>query len=1420
MAARRLNIKFLIILFSVTLGLLLLGRIMWGINTTRMASSFYERGVMAQKKGDMDLALAEFSKFRRSKNTDKEKMNDVLIRMTEIYTTRLDKIAPKQMEYVLSIMNQALQVDVSNRDLKKRVALAYQKKGESSHAARLFLDLAKEDPKNPEFLLHAAECQIASNQGADAEITLGKLIETHPSYIPGYIQFAKLREMQQGNSEEVEAILDTMVESNNQSAAAYARRAIYRCTKQKLVEAMNDYVSACELDNTVLDTKLAGINIYIAKKEFAEAHKLLAEAEVLDKDAPEVATLQVRLADAENKPEEAIKAIRAQIAKKDDILLRLQLFERLVAYKKLDEARNEIAFLKTRGFSLEALGFFESIIDMIENNWGDARRKLEAAKGIMANQPEMLAYIYRQLAICYGELGQIHKQIDALQNAIEMATLEDSVPLQISYILALHKAGRTPQLTDAVNRLLAQIKKEEFMKIPQMRNIYITLKAQEKTANSKEEQSWDSIQKILNEANLNPDDPESIILGAQMLVKQGKIDDARKVLTDAIEKQQKKTGFISLLALLETQEGDPKKGLKILEEALKKGGRVPGLLVTKARVVAQLGAENATPILMQMDDDLKKDPRPIQELLLPRYAAAWTHLGNIDRARMEYEQLAVIQPENIGTKIQLFDLARKANDENTMERQMAAIRLAVGENSAEYKYCQATQLIWLFQQKKATKSRLQEAKSFLDTASKLQANWANVPRAQAEIALLESDFSDAINYLYRVEQLGALTPQQLDLMVRLLYREGRDDDVRQLLANKRGIQLTGDSAIMSIESMANAGEGEEALKRASEIVNVNSPGDFLWKGRIALLAKNYTEAEIAFRRVTNLDPKNSTGWLALLRTLKIQNRDIEAAQVIEQMQAALPREKLPLALAKSRQLMGDAQAAEKAYLEAVAVAPDDLETLFAISNFYMRTTRPELSEPRLQRMIELLVTDEKLDQRLKVQQLSWARRSLAQVYALHASYNYQQKAIQLIDENLKMDSGNTEDIKAKAFILATRQNPRDNRYALELLQGIQNLQPQERFLLAKLYETLGVQNDSREMWKRCRAIMIDLCADQDVVTAEYLSTFVDMLLRRRQPTAEIRPYLDRYDAKVPDSPLGISLRARMMMQDNNREGAQQMLITLVPETITDANEGKTLEIAELLERINAVDAAQRVLEKMHTQRKLGTLRYAEFLGRQGKIKEALDLLDQPEKKYSRLEIMDTLGNALRGSKKAPTPAEYERARKIAESYSAPSDNPVGVQLFMGQLFEIEGNYSAAISIYEDLLKLPDLSRAQKAFAQNNLAYVLAVTNTDVSRALDLVTDAIKNIGEEAGLLDTRATVYLRTNERSKIDAAIRDLERAVAIKQNELYYFHLAVAYLRKDDKISAKVALDIARQINMNLTQVIPLKERNDYGKLINALR
>ncbi|MBQ4144420.1 MAG: tetratricopeptide repeat protein [Thermoguttaceae bacterium] len=1441
MAAKRLNIRFVIIFFAILVigGTCALAA--YHIQKGRHVAKSYDVGMKAFEEGNMEEARANLGHVVE-KLGNEEKQTDVVLKLALAYADLLDQPNKSHQDLVncQRAIGRALDLDPGTLaahalPLKEAKAKCSILLGAPTAAAQTYIELAKEFPNEPKYLLEAAKCYMR-NKDSKAADTLSLLVTRHVNFIPGWIEYARYFQ-DSGQPDLALQHLNSMVASNEDSAQAFAQRAIFLYMHPEMdgmALAEESAINALRLDQNNIDALLAGAKMFIYTKRYDRAHECLNKARELSKqlvDVPQnpyLVDFGIQLADAEGKPETALDILQGDVA--DDpqnLSKRMKLFERLLKSGKMAEAKKEIEKLREiKKLPPPIIGFFEATIEISEEKWESAKNKLELARPTIAafQQPQLNVYVDRQLALCYGKLGQIDKQFEAFDNAIKQAGEGEIIPLYVAYIHALHTASRIPLMEEKLYELLDKIGKEKFMKFHELRTLYFALLQQKEAAKPKEEQNWDKINQEMAQYDMDQNNPEGLLLTIRMMVKQNKFDEAKALLRDAIEKHPDTITFVSYLALIEAQQKNFGESLRILDDAIAKGKSVPGLLITKVRIISQMKPKTqaAKDVVAErlrsietFTDKMQETPRI---LLLKQLATAWIQIEELNEADRIYNILAEAEPHNIGLKIQIFDLARKSDDERKMNDQMKRIEQEIGESAPESRYCQATKLVWEYSKKTKSPEKLRLAKELLTKAQQQRTGWVFIPRAQAEIAILEKNFDAAINYLYRVDQLGTLTTQQLNLLIRLLYVQKRDQEVRQLIDRKREANLAADAAMMSVEALANSGEGDEAVRRGSEIIDESNPKDLLWIGHIALRAKDLHKAESAFQKVTEIAPENPNGWLSLLQVQRIQGVDVSKEEFIANVTKHVPAEKLPLCLAKTHQLFGDAIKADEAFKEAIAQAPDDLEVLLSISQFYMQTTQPELAIPHLQKMSEIIAKDTTLDLEKKDQRMAWTRRSLAQVYSGIPNFDFQNLGLQLVEENLTLQPESIEDMRVKAMLLAARNNPEDNSRAIEIMENIPSHSARDIFLLAKLYFMQSFDPDASTMKEKYQSIMADLIASNET-NVNYLSTFIDMLLEQNADLTLIGNFAGRLESIAGENNLLTILQnTRTLMRLGKKTEAEAYFREHFPSSIEAKDIPLVRRCAIELEKEGLPAVANDIWVQLTAKEPAFIEEFMLFISRQQGFTNAFAYLQANQEKIDPKRRLNMIYMACRHAKQTVSRDEYKQVDEYVKVLFRDDPQILEVQLFEARILELQGKYDEAIAIYNSLLDKP-FEEAQIAWIENSLAILLSLTGKDQDRAVALIDEVIKKYPKDPLLLDARAVVYMRSNVRKKTDTAMEDLKFTLIVRNNAVSQFHIAVMYWKHGNANAAKIAFAAAKRMDPFLFQNISPLEVPDFTELTNNL-
>jgi tetratricopeptide (TPR) repeat protein len=524
-----------------------------------------------------------------------------------------------------------------------------------------------------------------------------------------------------------------------------------------------------------------------------------------------------------------------------------------------------------------------------------------------------------------------------------------------------------------------------------------------------------------------------------------------------------------------------------------------------------------------------------------------------------------------------------------------------------------------------------------------------------------------------------------------------------------------------------------------------------------------------------------------------------AEDVLVQSQKALAEADAATVLGHLCQAEGDKEGAEKYFLAAARARPADALVLQNLATFYLRSNQFARAEPHLQQMLSLSGKDAE-------GRRAWARRALAEVYAAGGSYPYFKKALAALDENKKSPGETTDDVRARANVLATRAEHR--KEAIGLLKRLttgQSPREADKWLLARLYDADGD-------WGQAEVLLLSLVNSPTAKEPAYFAFYVDRLLSRKE-TARAERWLDKLVQAAPNT-LGTKvLRARGLAARD--KGAQA--VALLREHAAGHEQDlapAARAVEDLAEGAPDKEKIFRHAEEMYRDlvKRYGKpeshLRLAEFLGRRGRVREALDECERAGSREASQEAVVTAVSALRGGH--PVREDYQRVEGWLLAAAKKGQNAPIYLALLADLNDLRGDYRRAIAFNRDALRRsPD-----NVVVLNNLALLLALSQEGGEEALGYITRAVDVAGPLPALLDTRGTVLLSLG---KAELAVPDFERAVALRPTPGGYFRLARARLATNPA-AATVAFRQAQQGGLRAESLHPL-ERDDYRRVLKEL-
>ena len=197
-----------------------------------------------------------------------------------------------------------------------------------------------------------------------------------------------------------------------------------------------------------------------------------------------------------------------------------------------------------------------------------------------------------------------------------------------------------------------------------------------------------------------------------------------------------------------------------------------------------------------------------------------------------------------------------------------------------------------------------------------------------------------------------------------------------------------------------------------------------------------------------------------------------------------------------------------------------------------------------------------------------------------------------------------------------------------------------------------------------------------------------------------------------------------------------------------------------------------------------------FLGRQGRINEALRLLDRTWDTYNPAVLGQVCSTIVQGK---IGQEQMERLSRTMQSAMKHFGRPIPLLMTLADVYRGRARYADAGDLDCEIIEKDN----DNTIALNNLAALLAQQGTKLDEALKLINQAIKIAGPQGQLLDSRASVYIALGETDK---ALADLTNALAEGESAEWVFHQAQAYEQAGRHEEAAAAMEKA--LHMGLTK------------------
>ncbi len=361
------------------------------------------------------------------------------------------------------------------------------------------------------------------------------------------------------------------------------------------------------------------------------------------------------------------------------------------------------------------------------------------------------------------------------------------------------------------------------------------------------------------------------------------------------------------------------------------------------------------------------------------------------------------------------------------------------------------------------------------------------------------------------------------------------------------------------------------------------------------------------------------------------------------------------------------------------------------------------------------------------------------------------------------------------------------RKVLENMVGTNVAEPEDRFKLALIYSNDRDWANAHEQFKKLLE-QTKKTRDPEVLKRrpDYIAQYIDEMIKRYQSDQrqellnEAQDLIAELKALRPDAFNVVVLQARLFKAENQIGKAIELIQAIAKRP--DLSDPAWQFLAALADQLGDTKLAEKLLRQLveKSDRPQNRLALAVFLGRQGRVKEALDHCEQLWNATTNPEelvkgTLDVL--SFPGGDRAMT--QFDRVASWMEKGLEKQPKSPLLVIGLAGIRERQGRFQDAEAVYAQGVQ----QGQNNATVLNNLAWLMALRKGDENKALDLINRALKLGGPIPELLDTRGVINTKLG---KSKSAIEDLTKATTLDPKGPKYFHLTQAYLQVGNKQAA----------------------------------
>jgi Tfp pilus assembly protein PilF len=574
----------------------------------------------------------------------------------------------------------------------------------------------------------------------------------------------------------------------------------------------------------------------------------------------------------------------------------------------------------------------------------------------------------------------------------------------------------------------------------------------------------------------------------------------------------------------------------------------------------------------------------------------------------------------------------------------------------------------------------------------------------------------------------------------------------------------------------------------------------LWMGQALASAGNSAEAEVQLRQAIELAPQDTAAARTLMELYVATDRRDAAVDLFRKYAPKMSTKEL----AQTYALFGDHARAAALFERESAQNQADLSSLDGLASVYLQSQMLPEAEATLERLVRDADATSIIGQS--------GRRRLALLLSRRNDRQSRVRALQLLDENVAASEQSApDDLRARAAVLASASLAEERNQAVELLESLDDqnqLLPQDRWLLGRLYQAAGRTDEASHQLERSIA--------SGEVSERLLADYAEHLVEHADEETA-RNWVTRLCSQYPEAADSLRLETRLAVRYGDSQQAVSLLKSFVAEARDDASRtARLIKAAAVASDSNSdgngaldVAASEFLTEAVQLDPKQIGQQVIWQLNHDRDV-EAFEHLDDV---WQQLKPDAAAGISLAMLSAGPTHVRAARVEKQLTAALRKNPGELLAKVCLADVQSLQERYAEAESLYRQVLHVDP----QSLPALNNLAWLLGMQNRATDEALSLIERAIEAAGPAPQLLDTRACILI---SQGRTRQASTDLKKSIADGgTTPTTLLHLAAAQLDDGDAESARQTFEQAKAAGLSELLLHPL-DRALLHRVADSLR